>query len=1144
MLTRPLAYKGPTDHLTQYFELQDLYRGIQLLSQGSLMDWMHQKEEKQIQGVFFFNGKMIKTFIAWPLSSLNTTSDTSINTCACQDSDASEIDDQTEISPVCEHITALAIETKTRLDRLPQSLKQTETYHSEWQYLTSWLSRQTFDPFPNMARHRVVYILDGEADNINVTVHKAYLSQQNEYQKKAELELALVAKDKLPKFVSLTDQQIIHQMNQIKSESPDLSVESHGLTLFKEGQKFSEPHQQDIRLLLKRIALSGRCFWRSSRRNALTYTNDSKFNSDWWYIGDQLFLDRTKSRLVDISPVVDDEVETFLELTSLDGSGKSKNKWQPCLTLSSEQITLPWTKIAVDIDVAKVSFRSSAGEQVAEVSLQNLMAYVYHTSKRNNSVILESIASKIHQLDWLDSIFANFEQPICQHFDICDRFLDGNFSHWLPLLRGLELEGWKISFEPRFRLNQKRVDKWYSKISRADDLKNKTADEGASSQQLLQQPVDWFDLEVGIKIDGQSINLMPYIIQSLQHGAWDLNPTEENSEPQNLYITLEDGTRVELAYERVKNILNTLLELYESKPLTEDNKLRLPSNQFARLLNLQEHTGEDTEWQQTEWLKQKADSLINGKGIVEIDVPKNVKATLRDYQREGLNWLQFLAQQELSGILADDMGLGKTLQTLTHIQVEKNNGNMQGPCLVVAPTSLLGNWFSEAAKFTPDLNLVYWAGSKRHLSQGDLSGADLIITSYGLLLRDFELFNRQNIHLLVLDEAQAIKNSRSKVSKIAFTLQSKHRLCLTGTPLENHLGELWSLFHFLMPGFLGDQAQFKRLFRVPIEKEQDYARQKELADRIAPFMLRRTKDKVAKDLPNKTIIEELIDLTESQADVYETVRMTMFEEVQKAVTLSNTGAGAGKNQLLIGNALLRLRQICCHPQLIGHKLTLQPVPQESTKEPPFQQADLFADDNRVGDITVEAESKQAIDKPVLSSFNNADSAKLTWLRTTLPEMIQNGRRILIFSSFTSMLSLIEDLLKQLSIEHLSLTGKTRDRTKLVDQFQQGNIPVFLISLKAGGSGLNLTQADTVIHFDPWWNPAAENQASDRAHRIGQDKPVFVYKLITKGTVEERINQMQQQKSMLAEELYKNNERQSRVETPDWRSLLAPLDTQS
>ena len=242
MLTRPLAYKGPTDHLTQYFPLQNLYQGLQALSQDSLMDWQYQKEEKQVQGVFFHNGKMIKTFIAWPLSSLNSTSETSINTCQCIEND--EPDNSDEASASCEHIAALAIESKTRLHRLPQSLKQTEIFHSEWQYLTSWLSKQTYDPFPNMARHRVIYLLDGEADNISVTVHKAYLTQQNEYQAKAELELALVAKDKLPKFVSLTDQQIIHQMNQIKVQKQDLALANNGLILVNDGQTGTELHQQ------------------------------------------------------------------------------------------------------------------------------------------------------------------------------------------------------------------------------------------------------------------------------------------------------------------------------------------------------------------------------------------------------------------------------------------------------------------------------------------------------------------------------------------------------------------------------------------------------------------------------------------------------------------------------------------------------------------------------------------------------------------------------------------------------------------------------------------------------------------------------------------------------------------------------------
>ncbi len=1163
LLTKPLAYKGPTNHLTQFFELPQLYQGMKLLLDELLMDWHYQKDDKQVKGVFLHQGKLIKTLCMWPVKA-----EFNINHCDCE---------QFNETSSCAHVAALAIAAKAQLDCLPQPLKQTVLYQSEWHYLTHWLAHQSFDPFPNMARHRVIYILDDQADGqensedseIRVSVHKAYLTQQNEYQKKATLNLDVVKKGKLSKFVSLTDQQIIYQMNTLKFMLPDLSISNNELILFQEGLSQTQlsqcsltqppltqatPKHLPTRLLLKNMVLSGRCFWRSCLRHPLIFSKQTTLDKDCWNIGEQLFLTPTTDQLIDVTPLKNEAVELFLEQAV-----SSAGLWHPCLKISTEQVDLPWAKQTIEIDIAKISFISNQNSQKTEITLGNLIGHTNNTStKKNLSVeyqeLLEAMAGRVHQLDSLPSVMASFEQPVSQNFEIGTRYISDELERWLPLFRGLSSEGWLVSFENSYRLNLKQVDRWYSSISMALESSKISAESGNN-----QFRNNWFDLEVGIIVDGHSVNIMPFIIKALKQGLWHFNAQTDPQQPQPLYLTLEDGIRVEVSYKRVKNIVNSLLELYETKPLTDSQKLRLPVSQFSRLFNLQKQTGSELDWQGTEWLKQKAESLSQGKGIIEVTVPDNVKATLRDYQSQGLNWLQFLARESLSGILADDMGLGKTLQTLAHIQVEKNNGRMDGPCMVVAPTSLLGNWFAEASRFAPELNLLYWAGSKRHLSQGLLARADLIITSYGLLLRDAELLNQQNIHLLILDEAQAIKNSRSKVSKLAFSLQSKHRLCLTGTPLENHLGELWSLFHFLMPGFLGDEAQFKRLFRIPIEKEQDHSRQMQLAERIAPFMLRRTKVKVAADLPAKTIFDEFIDLESSQADLYETIRLSMVEEVQKAVANS----GAGRNQLLIGNAILRLRQICCAPKLL---LKTELLKTDSLKSRPFpfkqvpvtesktnpQQGELFSVVNsKLDSVTHYTEHEQhepeqqvkntpKINESVFSNIENTGSAKLSWLKTTLPEMIENGRKILIFSSFTSMLTIIENLLDELSIDYLSLTGKTTNRTELVSRFQQGLIPVFLISLKAGGAGLNLTQADTVIHFDPWWNPAAENQASDRAHRIGQDKPVFVYKLITKGTVEERIYKMQQQKVQLAEELYKNNEIHPVTEKPDWQTLLAPI----
>ena len=421
----------------------------------------------------------------------------------------------------------------------------------------------------------------------------------------------------------------------------------------------------------------------------------------------------------------------------------------------------------------------------------------------------------------------------------------------------------------------------------------------------------------------------------------------------------------------------------------------------------------------------------------------------------------------------------------------KNNNKLKAPVLLVAPTSLLGNWQAEIEKFTPQLKPLILTGSQRKKRYKLIKNFDVIITSYGVMSRDHKRLTGFSWHSLVLDEAQAIKNRKTQVAKMAKTIPSKHRLCLSGTPLENHLGEIWSLFDFLMPGFLASEQLFQKLYQWPIEKEKNQQMLAQLQARLAPFILRRTKNEVAKELPDKNEIIKFIELTEQQADIYESIRLTMTDEIKQAVRNHQA------NQILIGNALLRLRQICCHPSLL--KLN--------------------------------------------SVVDGVDSAKLNWLKLALPNLLQEGRKILIFSSFTSMLKIIAKTLDDMAIDYLKLTGKTpsHKRTERINRFQAEEVPVFLISLKAGGAGINLTAADTVIHFDPWWNPAAEQQASDRAHRIGQDKQVFVYKLITKGTVEEKIYQLQKQKQQLADNLLSQSSSIAEIlSIHQWQDMLSPI----
>ncbi|WP_020561172.1 DEAD/DEAH box helicase [Thiofilum flexile] len=599
----------------------------------------------------------------------------------------------------------------------------------------------------------------------------------------------------------------------------------------------------------------------------------------------------------------------------------------------------------------------------------------------------------------------------------------------------------------------------------------------------------WFDISMGFEIDGQRIDLLPLLLELLEQSPNPLALKQKLQDEPYLLVPIHDYHWVKLESKRLITIFDTLIELFDYNALGTDGRLRLHKLQsaaFSELLN-----SPLLQWSGAEAIQQLATRLSDFSGITPVPPPEGLQATLRPYQQQGLNWLQFLREYQLNGILADDMGLGKTLQALAHLLIEQQRLPDAPPSLIVAPTSLMSNWRREAERFTPQLKVLVLHGSERHQHFETLKNYDLILTTYPLIVRDEALYAEYNFHYLILDEAQTIKNAKSKTSQAIFSLKAQHRLCLTGTPMENHLSELWSLFHFLMPGFLGSHDQFGRLFRTPIEKHQDLARQHQLRQRIQPFMLRRSKALVASELPPKTEIIRTVALEGKQRDLYETVRLAMDQKVRDEINQK----GLARSHIMLLDALLKLRQICCDPRLIK-----------------LEQAQ-----------------------------NIIQSAKLELLMTLLPEMVEEGRKVLLFSQFTSMLSLIETELVNANIRFTKLTGQTRRREEVINEFQEGDASVFLISLKAGGTGLNLTAADTVIHYDPWWNPAAENQATDRAYRLGQDKPVFVYKLITEETVEEKILRLQQRKQALADGIYSGKESESNdLSADDLLDLLKPL----
>ena len=459
-------------------------------------------------------------------------------------------------------------------------------------------------------------------------------------------------------------------------------------------------------------------------------------------------------------------------------------------------------------------------------------------------------------------------------------------------------------------------------------------------------------------------------------------------------------------------------------------------------------------------------------------MPTGIDVQLRPYQVTGYKWLKTLAKNGLGGILADDMGLGKTLQTIVYVTscIEEMEAGSQEkmPFLIICPTSLVYNWQDEFHNFAPHIRTVVVSGApevRKELIESHVEN-DVIITSYPLIRRDIEHYNNVKIHTVFIDEAQFIKNANSISAKVVKQVKAQYRFALTGTPIENSLSELWSIFDFIMPYYLFSHAKFSERYEKPIIRENNQKVLEDLSRHIQPFILRRMKKDVLEELPEKIESKYLTDMTEEQRAIY----LSYMESIRNDITREINENGIAKSQIKILAALTRLRQICCHPS-------------------------TFIENYQGG------------------------SGKLDLLMDLLPDIILNGHRILIFSQFTSMLGLIEEELKKQGINYFYLEGSTamEERADYVRRFNEGEGDVFLISLKAGGTGLNLTGADTVIHFDPWWNPAVEEQATDRAYRIGQKNKVHVIKLITKGSIEEKIYKLQQRKKALSEAVIQSKE---------------------
>jgi len=555
--------------------------------------------------------------------------------------------------------------------------------------------------------------------------------------------------------------------------------------------------------------------------------------------------------------------------------------------------------------------------------------------------------------------------------------------------------------------------------------------------------IDWFELDAVAMFGDQEVKLRE-IRKALRKG--------------DKYIKLTDGSIGQIPeqwLERYKHLFNMAEETAGG--------MRISDLQLSLVDELIEDAGQ---MDIPKEFFEKRERLKGFKDIKPRPISQGFTGELHPYQKAGLDWLHFLKDYGFGGILADDMGLGKTIQVLALLHSQREQDQVQNAALLVVPKSLLANWQRESANFTPDLRFLEYMGNSRNKDTATFNDYDIILTTYGTMLRDIKSLSEYRFSYVILDESQAIKNPLSHSAKAARLLNAEHRLCMTGTPVENNTFELWSQFAFINPGLLGSMDYFKKEFANPIESKQDGGTANLLKRMVYPFILRRTKDQVAPELPPRTERIIYTDLEPAQRKLYNRTRD--YYRAQLLGMIEESGMNDARMKILEG--LLRLRQICIHPALV---------------EPTY----------------------------------NKVAAKFEILMETLETLQSEGHKALVFSQFVQTLKLLEAEMKKAGLTYSYLDGKTKNRQDVVDAFQNDpSLSFFLISLKAGGVGLNLTAADYVIHLDPWWNPAVEMQAADRAHRIGQDKPVFIYKYIARETVEEKILELQNRKKELVEQL--------------------------
>lgn len=573
---------------------------------------------------------------------------------------------------------------------------------------------------------------------------------------------------------------------------------------------------------------------------------------------------------------------------------------------------------------------------------------------------------------------------------------------------------------------------------------------------------------IGVKIEN---NLLDINLEDFKFNIYEIKDIINKYKLKRKFYKLKDGTYISLEKNNSLDFLENVVDNIEIDYVNpEEGTIKLPIYRAMYLEKLFKEMN-NTNIQKNEYYKKMISEIEDRHIDINTKIPKKLNTELRTYQKIGYKWLKTLEQYKMGGILADDMGLGKTVQVLTVIlsYIQENKEKAKNS-IIVCPSSLTLNWYNEIQKFTPTIKTLVISGDylERKRKIETINNYQIVITSYDSLKRDIDLYTQYNFKYIVADEAQYIKNNNTKNSKAVKLINAETKFALTGTPIENSLSELWSIFDFIMPGYLYKYKKFKELYEIPIIKNQDEEKMNKLKKQIEPFILRRTKSEVLTELPDKTVTILSNEMKEEQYSIYMSYMAQARDEIMYQIDMK----GFEKSQIKILSLLMRLRQICCHPKLF------------------------------------------------LSEYTG-ESSKLNQCIEIIQDAVLGGHKILLFSSYTSMFEIIEEQLKKLKINYLKLTGQTKvgERIKLVDEFNTNkNIKVFLISLKAGGTGLNLTGADMVIHYDPWWNLSAENQATDRTYRIGQKKNVQVYKLITKNSIEEKIYELQQKKAKLIDNM--------------------------